>query len=170
MERVDTIVVGAGQAGLSASYVLTQHSRDHVVLERGQVANTWRTERWDDFVLNTPNWAQLLPGFEYAGDDPDAFAPTAEVVAYLDDYAASFSAPVRERVEVLRVSQVDVGFEVETSEGLLSCVLGRRRSRGIPAANADHARARASRRHLPAPYERIPTSGRPSRRRRARRR
>lgn len=99
-ERIDTVVIGAGHAGLSVSYHLTQHGREHVVLERGRVAETWRSERWDGFYLNTPNWAQRLPGFEYSGDEPDAFAPLAEVIAYLDDYAESFGAPVRTGVEV----------------------------------------------------------------------
>jgi len=61
MERVDTIVIGGGQAGLAASYFLTQHGREHVVFERGRVGETWRSQRWDGFVLNTPNLATLLP-------------------------------------------------------------------------------------------------------------
>ncbi|HET8967873.1 MAG TPA: NAD(P)-binding protein, partial [Gaiellaceae bacterium] len=71
MQRVDTAVIGAGQAGLATSYFLTQHDREHVVLERGRVAETWRSQRWDGFFLNTPNSAQRLPGWEYTGDEPD---------------------------------------------------------------------------------------------------
>ena len=83
-ERVDTVVVGAGQAGLSTSWHLTRRGVEHLVLERGRVGRSWRDERWDSFVLNTPNWAQQLPGFAYGGSQPDAFAPLAEVIAYLE--------------------------------------------------------------------------------------
>jgi len=118
-ERVETVVIGAGQAGLSASYHLTQRGREHVVLERGQVAETWRSQRWDSFVLNTPNWAQQLPGFEYRGPDPDGFAPLSEVIGYLEDYARAIAAPVRSGVDVTRVRRSDGRFLVETSAGAL---------------------------------------------------
>jgi putative flavoprotein involved in K+ transport len=116
-ERVETVVIGAGQAGLSASYHLTQRGRPHVVLERGQVAETWRSQRWDSFVLNTPNWSQQLPGFEYRGPDPDGFAPLSEVIGYLEDYARAIAAPVRSGVEVARVRRSNGGFLVETTAG-----------------------------------------------------
>ena len=114
MESVDTVVIGAGQAGLSASYHLTRRGIEHVVLERGRVGETWRSERWDGFVLNTPNWTLDLPGFPYAGPEPDAFAPRAEVIRYFEEYAESFSAPVREGAEVTHVSRDDDGFLIET--------------------------------------------------------
>jgi putative flavoprotein involved in K+ transport len=110
VESVDTVVVGAGQAGLATSYFLTQHDRPHVVLERGRVGERWRSERWDGFVLNTPNWAQRLPGFHYAGPEPDAFAPRAEVLEYLEGYARSFGAPVREHAAVTAVRRTKDGF------------------------------------------------------------
>jgi putative flavoprotein involved in K+ transport len=113
MESVDTVVIGAGQAGLSASYHLTQHGIGHVVLERGKVGETWRSERWDGFVLNTPNWTLDLPGFPYAGPEPDAFAPRLEVIRYFEGYAASFSAPVREGAEVTHVGRDRDGFRVD---------------------------------------------------------
>jgi putative flavoprotein involved in K+ transport len=94
-ERVETAVIGAGQAGLATSYFLTEHGREHVVLERGEVANTWRAERWDGFYLNTPKFTERLPGHEYRGPEPDAFSSLAETIAYLDGYAASIGAPVR---------------------------------------------------------------------------
>ena len=119
-EHMDTLVVGGGQAGLSASYALTRHGVEHAVLERGRVGQTWRAERWDSFMLNTPNWAQQLPGYAYAGPDPDGFAPLAEVIDYLEGYAASFEAPVREGVEVTALrAGAGGGFELETSAGLL---------------------------------------------------
>jgi len=116
----ETIVIGAGQAGLSTSCLLTSHGREHLVLERGRVAETWRSERWDGFYLNTPNWCHKLPGFHYSGGKPDAFAALPEVIAYLEDYARSFRAPVREGVEVLAVRPEGSGFTVETNEGALT--------------------------------------------------
>ena len=116
----ETIVIGAGQAGLSTSCLLTSHGREHLVLERGRVAETWRSERWDGFYLNTPNWCHKLPGFQYSGGKPDAFAALPEVIAYLEDYARSFRAPVREGVEVLAVRPDGSGFTVETNEGALT--------------------------------------------------
>jgi putative flavoprotein involved in K+ transport len=113
----ETIVIGAGQAGLSTSCLLTARGREHLVLERGQVGETWRSERWDGFYLNTPNWGQRLPGFAYQGSKPDAFAPLAEVIDYLESYARSFRAPMREGVEVLAVRPDGAGFTVETSAG-----------------------------------------------------
>ncbi|MGH3078775.1 MAG: flavin-containing monooxygenase [Gaiellaceae bacterium] len=118
-ERVETVVVGAGQAGLATSYFLSAHGRDHVVLERGRVGETWRSERWDGFFLNTPRWTQQLPGFEYAGDDPDGFAPLAEVIEYVEGYARSFGAPIREGVVVKALRPRDGGYVVETSAGEL---------------------------------------------------
>jgi len=116
-ERIDTIVIGAGQAGLAASYALTARRQEHIVLERGRVGETWRSQRWDGFYLNTPNWATQLPGFPYRGPDPDAFASRREVIEYLEAYARSYSAPVREGVEVIRVTRQREGFRVVTSTG-----------------------------------------------------
>jgi putative flavoprotein involved in K+ transport len=116
----ETIVIGAGQAGLSTSCLLTSNGREHLVLERGRVAETWRSERWDGFYLNTPNWCHKLPGFHYSGGKPDAFAALPEVIAYLEDYARSFRAPVREGVEVRAVRPEGSGFIVETNEGALT--------------------------------------------------
>src|SRR6185503_14240126 len=114
MESIETVVIGAGQAGLSASYWLKTRGREHLVLERGRVGETWRSQRWDGFYLNSPNWAQRLPGFSYQGPAPDAFAPLREVIEYLEDYARSFDAPVREGVPVKRVRRNRNGFLVET--------------------------------------------------------
>jgi putative flavoprotein involved in K+ transport len=117
MESVETVVIGAGQAGLATSFFLTHHGREHVVLERGRVGERWRSERWDGFVLNTPNWAQRLPGFHYAGDEPDDFAPLAEVIGYLEGYARSFGAPVREQATVTAVRRDGDVLRVETDGG-----------------------------------------------------
>jgi putative flavoprotein involved in K+ transport len=119
-ERVDTVVIGAGQAGLATSYFLTQHGREHVVLERGRVGEAWRSARWDGFYLNTPNWSLRLPGGEYDGDEPDAFSSRDEMVSYMDGYARTIGAPVREGVAVSRLRGGDGGFALETSEGPLA--------------------------------------------------
>jgi putative flavoprotein involved in K+ transport len=119
MEHVDTVVIGAGQAGLATSFFLTQHDREHVVLERGQVGETWRSQRWDGFYLNTPNSTQRLPGYEYSGEEPDAFAPRAEVVACLEGYAASFDAPVRDHANVTALRFEGDRFMLETDEATI---------------------------------------------------
>jgi cation diffusion facilitator CzcD-associated flavoprotein CzcO len=116
-DQVDVVIVGAGQAGLAISRELTQADVAHVVLERGQVGETWRG-RWDSFCLVTPNWFCQLPGHPYDSDDPDGFMLRDEVVAYLERYAAGFEAPVREGIEVTALrSGPDGGFLLETSAG-----------------------------------------------------
>ena len=80
VRRVTTTVIGAGHAGLAMSKCLADRSIDHVVLERGGVANSWRTERWDSLRLLTPNWQSRLPGFGYEGDDPDGYRTVPEGV------------------------------------------------------------------------------------------
>jgi putative flavoprotein involved in K+ transport len=115
-DRPETVVVGGGQAGLSASHELTAAGVPHVVLERGRVGQTWRG-RWDSFCLVTPNWSVQLPGHPYDGDDPDGFMPRDDIVGYLDRYAASFDAPVREGVEVTGLRRSANGLLLETSEG-----------------------------------------------------
>jgi len=94
-ESVEVAVIGAGQAGLATSWFLTQSGVEHVVLEAGRVADTWRRRRWDSFCLVTPNWTVQLPGAKYAGD-PDGFMPLAEIVTHLQSWADSFHAPVEE--------------------------------------------------------------------------
>jgi putative flavoprotein involved in K+ transport len=117
-EQIDTLIIGAGQAGLALSYCLTQQQRPHIILEKtGQLADAWRNHRWDSFTLVTPNWHIRLPGGEYRGDDQDGFMPRAEVVSYLERYAASFNAPVRFNISATAVDPAAVGFIVQTSQG-----------------------------------------------------
>ena len=106
MPTVDTVVIGAGQAGLATSRLLTEAGRDHVVLERGRIGERWRTERWDSLRLLTPNWMLALPGSRYGGPDPDGFARGTSFVEMLEGYAASFAAPVVDgtTVEEVRAS------------------------------------------------------------------
>jgi putative flavoprotein involved in K+ transport len=116
-ERVEVVVIGGGQAGLSMSYYLTQHGVEHVVLEGRRVAESWRN-RWDSFTMNTPNWMLRLPGFPYQGMDQDGFLTRELIVAHLEQYAQAFRAPVRCGVKVMgiRRRQDDGQYEVETAE------------------------------------------------------
>jgi putative flavoprotein involved in K+ transport len=114
------VVIGAGQAGLAVSHELSALGVDHVVLERARVGQTWR-DLWDSFCLVTPNWTMNLPGFPYAGDDPDGFVPRDEIVEYLERYALSFGAPIREGVGVDSLGPGSKArFLVRTSAGDLA--------------------------------------------------
>jgi putative flavoprotein involved in K+ transport len=119
--RTTTIIIGAGHAGLAMSRRLTERSIDHVVLERGEVANSWRTERWPSLRLLTPNWQTRLPGRAYQGDDPDGFASTPEVIGFLQGYADAASAPVQTHTTVTAVRAADAGYEVVTTVGVWRC-------------------------------------------------
>ena len=115
--RTTVVVIGAGHAGLAMSRCLTDRSIDHVVLERGEVANTWKTERWDSLRLLTPNWQSRLPGFGYDGNDPDGFRTMPETIRFIEQYAASFSAPVRTHTKVTSVRNEGSGYEIATDRG-----------------------------------------------------
>ena len=117
IERVTTVVVGAGHAGLAASRFLGDRSIDHVVLERGEVANSWRTERWDSLRLLTPSWQSRLPGLRYEGPDPDGYMTVAEVTAFIERFAALARAPVRTGTTVTSVRRTDDGYRVTTTHG-----------------------------------------------------
>ena len=115
---VDTVVVGAGQAGLSMSRHLMLAGRDHLVLEaRPTLGGGWQ-DRWDEFCLVTPNWSSSLPGFPYDGTDPDGFMPRAEIAARMTRYASAIDAPVRLGTRVRRLAARPAGgFRLETTEG-----------------------------------------------------
>jgi putative flavoprotein involved in K+ transport len=119
MIQTTAVVVGAGHAGLAMSRRLTERSIDHLVLERGEVANSWRTQRWPSLRLLTPNWQTRLPGRDYPGDDPDGFMPVAGVVAALTDYARLVGAPVRTGTTVHTLRAGPQGFQLRTGDGLL---------------------------------------------------
>ena len=112
-----TVVIGAGHAGMAASRLLTEHSIDHVVLERGEVANSWRRERWDSLRLLTPNWQTRLPGCKYEGQDPDGYMTMGEVIAFLSQFANLSAVPIRTNTNVTSVTRVDDGYQVATSHG-----------------------------------------------------
>ena len=133
-ERLNVVIIGAGQAGLATSHELTQAGVEHVVLERGRIGQTWRT-RWESFCLVTPNWSTRLPGHPYDGDDPDGFIPRDEIVAYLERYAAAFGAPVREGIEVTSLAEApDGGFLLQTLDAQI-------RARAVVVSTGAYQRA-----------------------------
>jgi putative flavoprotein involved in K+ transport len=121
VKRISTVIIGAGHAGLAMSRCLSDRSVPHVVIERGEVANSWRTERWDSLRLLTPNWQSRLPGLAYAGRDPDGFMTMPQIVRHLTDYATISAAPVETRTNVLRVSGENQGYRVATDRGDWLC-------------------------------------------------
>jgi putative flavoprotein involved in K+ transport len=117
LPSVTTVIIGAGQTGLAMSKCLTERSIDHVVLERGDVANSWATGRWDSLRLLTPNWQSRLPGYRYEGADPDGYMTMPEVVAYLNRYASAIGAPVEAHTDVTSVRAAGDGYVVTTTNG-----------------------------------------------------
>jgi putative flavoprotein involved in K+ transport len=115
MERVATVVIGAGQTGLAMSRCLSERSIDHVLLERGEVANSWRKERWDSLRLLTPNWLSRLPGYRYQGD-PDGYMTMPEIVEYIATYADTIDAPVESHTEVTSLQTAHDGFRILTTD------------------------------------------------------
>ena len=118
---VDVVVVGAGHSGLAMSRALAAHGVEHVVLERGEIANAWRHERWDSLRLLTPNWQSRLPGYRYSGPDPDGYMTSSEVVDFIDGYARHVGAPVRTATTVTKLRASDGGYAVETDRGDWRC-------------------------------------------------
>lgn len=115
------VIIGAGHAGLAMSRCLAERSIDHVVLERGEVANSWKTERWDSLRLLTPNWMSRLPGFGYEGDDPDGYRTMPQTIAFLERYAEVIAAPVQPHTTVTSVRRSADGYEVLTDQGDWHC-------------------------------------------------
>ena len=152
MSTVTTVVVGAGHAGLSMSHHLAARSIDHVVLERDEVASSWRTRRWDSLRLLTPNRMTRLPGWSYRGDDPDGYQSAGEVAELISGYAAASDAPVVTGTTVTSVRPGGPGFEVETGRGpwhARSVVLAAGTTRSVVPAIA---------RRLPDAVESVDTS------------
>lgn len=121
VETVDTLVVGAGQAGVAMSEHLTKQGLPHLVLERARIAERWRTARWDSLVANGPAWHDRFPGLDFAAFDEDAFVPKDQVADYFAAYANAFGAPIRCGVEVTKVRPLDgrPGFRVDTADGTI---------------------------------------------------
>ena len=139
---IPVVIIGAGHAGLAMSFRLTERSFDHVVLERGEVANSWRTERWDSLRLLTPNWQNQLPGIGCPGEDPDGYMTMTEVAEFITEYASAIAAPVRVRTTVTRVGVHARGYIVETDRGNWTCdalviASGGSNIANVPAASAE---------------------------------
>ena len=118
---VATVIIGAGHAGLAMSRCLAERSIDHVLLERGEIANSWKTERWDSLRLLTPNWQSRLPGYGYEGDDPDGFRTMPETIEFIERYAQVIAAPVRTHTEVISVRRNGDGYEVADRQADWHC-------------------------------------------------
>lgn len=136
-EQVETIVIGAGQAGLAMSWHLSQRGCEHLVLERARIAERWHTQRWDSLYFQFPNWGLELPGHPpYAGGPPDAFAHRSEVCGFLEEYATAIRAPLRCGVEVTALrGDENNGYKLFTPHGTL-------RARSVVVATGPYQRAR----------------------------
>ncbi len=121
MKQVTTVIIGAGQSGLAMSNELAARSVDHVILERGRIANSWRTERWDSLQLLTPNWMNGLPGASYSGRDHDGYMSVAELITHFDYCARAANAPVMAETSVLGVVPSWKGYRVQTDQGAIDC-------------------------------------------------
>ena len=118
MPRTTTVIIGAGQAGLAMSHCLSELDIEHAVIERGRLAERWRSQSWDSLRLLTPNWMTRLPGFRYDGDEPDGFMAIPELIALFERYAASSRTPLFPETTVLSVKRHDDGFRVVTDRGV----------------------------------------------------
>ena len=121
IKSVDTLVIGAGQAGLAMSEHLSKQGVSHLVLERKRIAERWRSERWDSLVANGPAWHDRFPGMTFPNLDPDAFATREMIISYFEAYAEMIKAPIRSgvNVEALSLSANGAGFKAETSDGVI---------------------------------------------------
>ena len=141
---VNVAIIGAGQAGLATSYYLKQSGIDHLVLEAGRVAESWRSRRWDSFCLVTPNWSVQLPGGEYRGSDPDGYMARSELVEYFQRWANSVHAPVEQGCKITALDADGGGFTLTTPERKL-------RAKTVVIATGGYQRA-----HRPANSDQIP--------------
>ncbi len=149
MEKIETIIVGGGQAGLATSYYLNQLGREHIIFEQAEKAgHAWRNDRWDSFTLVTPNWTIQLPGAHYDGNDPDGFLSRNEIVSYFERYIEKFDLPVQFKTPVLEISPLDneQGYQVRTN------------SRDYQAKNVVMATGSFQKPRIPAFSANIPTS------------
>ena len=144
--RISCVIIGAGHAGLAMSQCLSEYSIDHVVLERGEVANSWKHERWDSLRLLTPNWQTRLPGYCYTGDDPDGYMTMPETIRFIEQYAKQISAPVKQNTMVTSVTTNGSNYKVVSNQGIWEC-------ESVVVASGACNRA-----HVPAMAEAVPPS------------
>jgi putative flavoprotein involved in K+ transport len=163
--RTTTIIIGAGQAGLAMSRCLSERGIEHVVLERGKLAQRWRSQSWESLHLLTPNWMTRLPGFQYGGRDPDDYMSVPELIAFFERYAVSSAAPVLTDTAVQSVERSGNGFRVVTTRGVWSApsvvvATGYSDLPAVPAAS--RGLAPSVRQMVPADYrrpEQLPADG-----------
>lgn len=138
MNHFDVVVIGGGQAGLGIGYYLREAHRKFMIFERGRIGETWRSQRWDSFAVNTPNWVNGLPGDPYEGDKPNGFYLRDELVEYFEQYAAKFELPVTQEVTVTGVRADGDGFRVtfEDDAGAIDSVSA---ANVVVASGAMHA-------------------------------
>jgi len=144
--RTDVVIIGAGHSGLAMSRRLSERSIEHVILERGEVAHSWKTERWDSLRLLTPNWQSRLPGYRYQGPDPDGYMTVPEIIELIESYAEAVAAPVRAGTTVTSVRASGDGYRVRTKESEWRC-------RAVVLASGACNLA-----HVPALAEALPSS------------
>jgi putative flavoprotein involved in K+ transport len=119
--RISCVIIGAGHCGLAMSRCLSEHSIDHVVLERGEVANSWKYERWDSLRLLTPNWQARLPGYCYTGSDLDGYMTMPETIGFIEQYARHISAPIKQNTTVTSLTRDGSNYKVFTNQGNWEC-------------------------------------------------
>src|SRR5277367_5720781 len=153
MRHIDAIIIGAGQAGLAMSYCLGQLGLDHIVIERGRLAERWRSECWDSLRLLTPNWMTRLPGWSYRGAEPDGFLTKQQFVTHLEHYASVAQAPLVTGATVQSVRSVPGGYRVESDRGAwrASCVV-------IATGHCDEPLVPAMAQQLPASIHQLTPS------------
>jgi len=151
LTHFDVVVIGGGQAGLGIGYYLRKAHRKFIIFERGRIGETWRTQRWDSFAVNTPNRVNRLPGDPYEGDKPDGFYRRDELVGYFEHYAARFQLPVTEEVTVTGVDADGDEFRVtfEDRAGVVA---------SVTAANVVVASGMMQAPKIPGIRERFPES------------
>ena len=118
-QRIETVIIGGGQAGMATSHHLARRGREHVVVERAvQAANVWRNDRWDSFTLVTPNWSFRLPGAEYQGNAPEGYLKRDEIVSRLEQHITAFDLPIQYGVHINTVERrLETRDYVVSSEG-----------------------------------------------------
>ncbi|MFA3919896.1 NAD(P)-binding domain-containing protein [Ruegeria hyattellae] len=121
MKHITTVIIGAGHSGLAMSRELSLRGVDHVVLERGQIANSWKTQRWDSLHLLTPNWMNGLPGMSYCGADKDAYMSVSRLVSEIHRFADYHQTPVQTETTVLAIDPLGDGYRVQTDQGAITC-------------------------------------------------